>query len=57
VLTISERINQLILAAIHYRNREILVRWVTSEHNRNKFNESARQLETQKKVTLECNQE
>lgn len=52
MVTISERINQLMLAAFHYRNRELLMMWITSAHNRDKFYEAEVELEAQKKSLL-----
>lgn len=52
LLTISKQLNDLIMAAIHYRNRELLMKWVASEHNRNRFERAARELETQKNALL-----
>ena len=51
-MTISEHINKLILAAIHYRNRDIMWKWIASERNRKKFYEASHELEQQKKRLL-----
>lgn len=52
MLTISERINRIMLASIHYRNRQLLFRLCMSEHNRLKYIDAANELETQKKSLL-----
>ncbi|QAV52515.1 hypothetical protein D1B17_12725 [Companilactobacillus zhachilii] len=52
MLTISERINRIMIASIHYRNRQLLFRLCMSEHNRNKYIDSANELEAQKKSLL-----
>lgn len=52
MLTISERINRVIMASIHYRNRQLLFRWVMSDRNREKYHEAARKLEQQKNALL-----
>ena len=51
-MTISERINRVIMASIHYRNRQLLFRWIMSDRNREKYHEAARKLEQQKKSLL-----
>ena len=51
-MTISELINQVMMAAIHYRNRQIVFHIVMSNNNREKYHQSARDLETQKKRLL-----
>jgi len=51
-VTISEHINKLILAAIHYRNRQLIFRFVMSNRNREKYYEAANKLEQQKKRLL-----
>ena len=47
-VTISERVNQIIMASIHYRNRQLVFRWVMSEHNRHKYISAAQDLEQKK---------
>jgi len=51
-VTISEHINDLMLAAIHYRNRQLIFRFVMSEHNRAKYLKAGSELEQQKKRLL-----
>ncbi|GEO64815.1 hypothetical protein [Companilactobacillus nantensis] len=48
MVTISEHVNRVIMASIHYRNRQLLFRWVMSDRNREKYHEAARKLEQQK---------
>ena len=52
MVTISERINRVIMASIHYRNRQLLFHWIMSDRNREKYHEAARKLEQQKKRLL-----
>ena len=52
MVTISEHVNRVIMASIHYRNRQLLFRWVMSEHNRCKYISAARKLEQQKNALL-----
>lgn len=52
MVTISEYIKRLIKASIHYRNRQLLFRWVMSEHNRKKYLEATRNLKQQKNDLL-----
>ncbi|MDT6953546.1 hypothetical protein [Companilactobacillus alimentarius] len=52
MVTISEHVNRVIMASIHYRNRQFLFRWVMSNRNREKYHEAARKLEQQKKSLL-----
>jgi len=51
-VTISEHINDLMLAAIHYRNRQLIFRFVMSKHNRAKYLKAGSELEQQKKRLL-----
>jgi len=52
MITISEYVKRLIKASIHYRNRQILFRWVMSEHNHKKYLETTRNLKKQKNDLL-----
>ncbi|WP_404279832.1 hypothetical protein [Companilactobacillus paralimentarius] len=52
MVTISEHVNRVIMASIHYRNRQFLFRWVMSEHNRRKYVSAANDLEQQKNALL-----
>ena len=51
-MTISERINKVILAAIHYRNRELIALWITSVKNQNKLIHAGNRLEHEKNALL-----
>ena len=51
-VTISERINKVILAAIHYRNRELIALWITSVKNQNKLIHAGNRLEHEKNALL-----
>ena len=52
MVTISEHINRVIMASIHYRNRQLLFHWIMSDRNREKYHEAARKLEKQKNALL-----
>ena len=52
MVTISEHINRVIMASIHYRNRQLLFHWIMSDRNREKYHEAARKLEQQKNALL-----
>lgn len=52
MVTISEHVNRVIMASIHYRNRQLLFRWVMSERNRRKYVSAANDLEQQKNALL-----
>lgn len=52
MVTISEHVNRVIMASIHYRNRQLLFHWIMSDCNREKYHEAARKLEQQKNALL-----
>lgn len=52
MVTISEHVNRVIMASIHYRNRQLVFRWCMSEHNRHKYISAAQDLEQKKNALL-----
>jgi len=52
MVTISKYVKHLIKASIHYHNRQLLFRWVMSEHSRKKYLEATRNLKQQKNDLL-----
>ncbi|GEO59333.1 hypothetical protein LBO01_24620 [Companilactobacillus paralimentarius] len=52
MVTISEHVNRVIMASIHYRNRQLLFHWIMSDRNREKYHETARKLKQQKNACL-----
>ena len=51
-VTISEQLNRLIELAMKYRSKQLWFRFISSEHNRNKYISAANDLEKQKKSIL-----